>query len=84
MTTDEKITFLQVFVGGQKIRDDQLGVVVFENVQKALYDLFHIEEVQQQSYARNPEALVPKKDQKADQNTLEIGRKLGWEKIEMM
>ena len=76
--------FLQVFVGGWKIRDDQLGIGAFGNVQKAICGLFHTEEVQQQSYVGNPEALVPKKDQKSDQNTPEIGRKLGWAIVEML
>ena len=40
-TTDEKITFLPVFVGGEKIGDDQLCIGAFGNVQKALYGLLH-------------------------------------------
>ena len=31
-TIDEKITFLPVFVGGRKIRDDQHGIGAFGNV----------------------------------------------------
>ena len=84
MTTDEKITFILVFVGGRKVRDDQLAIVAFRNIQKTLCGLFHTKEVQQRSYAGNPEALVPKNDQKADQNTLEIGRKLGRANVEVL
>ena len=80
----KKITFLLVFMGGRKIQDDQLGIGAFGNVQKTLYDLFHTEQVQQQSYVRNPEALVPKNNQKADQSTSEIGRKLGRANVEVL
>ena len=45
--TDEKIKFLSVFVGGRKIRDDQLGIGAFGNIKKTLYDLFHTKKVQQ-------------------------------------
>ena len=83
-TTDEKITFLPVFVGGRKIRDDQLGIGAFENIQKTLCNIFHTKEVQQQSYALNLMALVPKNDQKAYQNTPEIGRKLGHANVEVL
>ena len=71
-------------MGGRKIQDDQLGIGAFGNIQKALYNLFHIKEVQQQSYAGNLEALVPKNNQKADQNTLEIRRKLGRLNVEVL
>ena len=60
MTTDEKIMFLPVFVGGRKIRDDQLVIGAFGNVQKALCGLLHTKEVQEQSYAGNPETFIPK------------------------
>ena len=75
---------LLMFVGGWKIRNDQTGVRQFGNIQKALYGLFHTKKVQQQSYARNVEALVPKNNQKVDQNTLEIGRKLGRANVEVL
>ena len=84
MTTDEKITFLPVFVGGQKIRDDQLCIGAFRNVQKALYDLLHTKEVQEQSYAGNPETFIPKEDQHPYQNALEIGRKLGRRNVKVL
>ena len=45
---------------------------------------FTLKKVQQQSYARNAKALVPRNDQKFDQNTLEIGRKLGRANIEVL
>ena len=73
-----------MFVGRWKIRNDHLGTGPFGNIQKALCGLFHTKEVQQQSYAGNPEALVPKNDKKADQNTPEIGRKLGRANIEVL
>ena len=44
-TTNKKITFIPVFVGGPKIRDDQLGVEAFGNVQKFLCGLLHTKEV---------------------------------------
>ena len=66
-----------MFVGRWKIKNEQPGIGPFGNIQKSLYSLFHTKEVQQQSYAVNLEALVPKNDQKADQNTPKIGRKLG-------
>ena len=76
-TTDKKITLLPVFVGGRKIRDDQLGIGAFGNVQEALYGLLHTKEVQEQSYVGNPETFIPKDDKQPDQNAPEIGRKLG-------
>ena len=84
MTIAEKIMFLPVFVGGWKIRDDQLGIGAFGNVQKALCGLIHTKKVQEQSYAGNPETFIPKNDQKVDQNTSEIGRKLGRENVEVL
>ena len=83
-TTGEKITFLPVFVGGRKIRDDQLGIGAFGNIQKTLCNIFHTKEVQQQSYAGNPVALVPKNDKRAYQNTPEIRRKLGQANVEVL
>ena len=84
MTTDKEITFLLVFVGGWKIRDYQFGIGTLGNVQKALCDLLHTKEVQEQRYVGNPETFIPKNDQKADQNTLEIRRKLGRENVEVL
>ena len=63
MTTHKEIPFFPVFMGRQEIRDDQLGIGAFGDVQKALYELLHIEEVQEQSNARNPETFIPKDDQ---------------------
>ena len=83
-TTDKKITFLPVFVGGQKIRDDQLGIGAFGNVQKAPYGLLHTKEVQEQSYARNPETFINKDDQQPDQNAPEFGKKLGRTDIKVL
>ena len=83
-TTYEKITFIPVFVGGRKIRDDQLGIGAFGNIQKTLCNIFHTKEVQQHSYAGNPVALVLKNDQKAYRNTSKIGRKLGQENVEVL
>ena len=76
--------FLPVFVGGRKIRDDQLGIGAFGNVQKSLCGLLHTKEVQEQSYVGNPETFIPKNDQKVDQNCPKIGRKLEWENIEVL
>ena len=76
MTTDEKIMFRLVFVGGRKIRDDHLGISAFGNVQKALCSLLHTKEVQEQSYVGKPETFIPKDDQQPNQNALEIGRKI--------
>ena len=73
-----------MFMGGGKIINDQAGTGPFGNIQKALYDLFHTKEVQRQSYAGNPEALIPKNDQKADQNTPEIGKKLRRANVEVL
>ena len=61
-----------------------LALVCLEIYKKTLCDLFHTEEVQQQSYAGNPEVLVPKNEQKADQNTPEIGRKFGRANVEVL
>ena len=66
-----------MFVGEQKIRDDQLGIGAFGNIQEALYDLLHTKEVQEQSYIENPETFIPKDDKHLDQNAPETGRKLG-------
>ena len=76
MTTDEKVALLLVFMGGRKVRDDQLAIGAFGNVQKALHDLLHAKEVQEQSYVGNPKTFIPKDDQQSYQNTLEVGRKL--------
>ena len=61
--TDEKVALLLVFVGGRKVRDDQLGIGAFGNVQKALCGLLHAKEVKEQSYAGNPKTFIPKDDQ---------------------
>ena len=80
----KKIMFLSMFVGGQNIQDDQLGVRAFGNVQKSLCGLLHTKEIQEQSYARNLETFILKDDQQPDQNALEIGRKLGRTYIKML
>ena len=84
MTTDEKITIFPVFVGGRKIRDDQLGIGAFGNVQKSLCGLLHTKEVQEQIYAGNPKTFIPKDDQQPDQNAPEIGRKLGRTNVKVL
>ena len=81
---NKEIMLLPMFLGRWKIRNDQSGTSPFGNIQKAICGLFHTKEVQQQSYAGNPEAFVPKNDQKVDQNTLEIGRKLGRVSVEVL
>ena len=73
-----------MFVGRWKIINDQPGTGPFGNIQKALCGLFHTKEVQHQSYVGNPEALVPKNDHKADQNTPKFGRKLGRANFEVL
>ena len=65
-----------MFIEGRKIRDDHLDNGAFGNVQEALCGLLHTKEVQEQSYAGNPETFIPKDDQQPYPNASEIGRKL--------
>ena len=83
-TPDKEITLLPMFMGKWKIINDKPGTGPFGNIKKAFCDLFHTKEVQQQSYAGNLKALIPKNDQEADQNTPEIGRKLGRANVEVL
>ena len=43
-----------------------------------------VEEIQQMSNTRDPEALIPEKNQKANQDAPKIGRELGQAHIEML
>ena len=61
-----------------------LALVRLEIYKKPSTAFFHTKEVQHQSYAGNPEALVPKNDHKADQNTPKFRRKLGRANFEVL
>ena len=81
-TPNKEITLLPMLVGRREVGNNRSSIDPLRNIQKAFRGFFHAEKVQQQSYARNLEALISENNQKADQNTPEIGRKMSWAHIE--
>ena len=60
-TLDKEITLFPMLMGIEKVRNDRSGTGPLRNIQEAFRSLFHAKEIQQQSYTRDPEALIPEK-----------------------
>ena len=84
-TLDKEITLFPMLVGRREVGNDRSGSGPLRNIQEAFRGLLHVEEIQQQSNTRDPEALIPKKkNQKANQDALKIRRDLDRAYIEML
>ena len=83
-TPDKEITLFLVLVGRREVINNRSGNGSLRNVQEAFRGLFHAEEIQQQSNTRDPEALIPEENKKADQDAPKIGRELGRAHIKML